>query len=71
MKKIKLNITGMSCNHCLNRVQTTITELEGVEKAKVNLKKATASVKFDEMKQSPEAIANAVKEVGYQAEVAK
>lgn len=40
MKKIKLNITGMSCNHCLNRVQTALTELEGVEKAKVNLKKS-------------------------------
>lgn len=46
MEKIKLNVSGMNCNHCVNRVETALNELEGVEKVKVNLKKGTAQVKY-------------------------
>lgn len=70
MKKIKLNISGMTCNNCLNRVETALTELEGVKKVKINLKKETASVKFDQTIQEINDLTKAVDQAGYQAELA-
>lgn len=70
MKKIKLNISGMTCNNCANRVETALSELEGVEKVKINLKKETAKIKYDETIQDRDNFQEAVEEVGYQAELA-
>ena len=47
MKKTKLKIDGMSCQHCVKTVTDTLTELPGVRRAKVNLRKAEAVVHFD------------------------
>lgn len=68
MKKVTLKITGMSCAHCVNKVETALQELKGVEKAKVNLKKEVAKVKYDEAVQTLNNLTEAVKEVGYEAE---
>ena len=47
MKKTKLKIDGMSCQHCVKTVTDALTELPGVRRAKVNLRKAEAVVRFD------------------------
>ena len=47
MKKTKLKIDGMSCQHCVKTVTEALTELPGVRRAKVNLRKAEAVVRFD------------------------
>jgi copper chaperone CopZ len=39
MKKTILTIKGMSCAHCVNKVESALEGLNGVESAKVNLKK--------------------------------
>lgn len=70
MKKIKLNISGMTCNNCVNRVETALSELEGVEKVKINLKKETAKIKYDETIQDRDNFKEVVEEAGYQAELA-
>ncbi|QGU95313.1 heavy metal transport/detoxification protein [Clostridium bovifaecis] len=36
MKK-KLNIEGMSCNHCVMHVKNALMEVEGVKNVEVNL----------------------------------
>ncbi|WP_440896484.1 copper chaperone CopZ [Amphibacillus sp. Q70] len=69
MEKIKLNISGMNCNHCVNRVETALKELEGVEKVKVNLKKGTAQVKYDQAVQQVNQLTEAVNQAGYQTEL--
>lgn len=68
MKKITIKITGMSCAHCVNKIETALQGLQGVEKAKVNLKKEIAKVKYDETVQTLDNLKEAVKEVGYEAE---
>ncbi|WP_077303219.1 copper chaperone CopZ [Virgibacillus pantothenticus] len=70
MKKITLNITGMSCAHCVNKVETALQGLQGVENAKVSLKKEIAKVKYDETVQTLDNLTEAVKEVGYEAKPA-
>lgn len=71
MEKATLKITGMSCAHCVNKVETALQGLRGVENAKVILKKGTAKVKYDETVQIVENLTAAVKEVGYEAEAFK
>jgi copper ion binding protein len=68
MKKITLNVTGMSCAHCVNKVEKALQGLQGVEKSKVNLKKEIAKVKYDETALTLESLTAAVKEAGYEAE---
>ncbi|HLR54865.1 MAG TPA: cation transporter, partial [Pseudogracilibacillus sp.] len=52
MTKINLKVNGMSCAHCVSKVEKALQGLQGVEKAKVNLKKETAKVKYDDTVQT-------------------
>lgn len=40
----KIIIEGMSCNHCVARVEKALMEVEGVKSVKVDLKEKTAVV---------------------------
>ena len=65
--KITIKINGMDCEHCAHHVKTTIENLDGVEKADVNLRKSEAAVTL--AKNNPataEIIAQAVKDIGYE-----
>ncbi len=68
MKNITLNISGMSCNHCVMHVTNALKELTGVSDAKVDLQRKTAEVTFDESKVGKDAMVAAVKEAGYKVE---
>jgi copper chaperone len=61
----------MTCGNCVKKVETKLKELDGVEKAKVDLENASAKVKYDETKQSPESLSKAVTEAGYESEPIK
>ncbi|MBN2222824.1 MAG: heavy metal translocating P-type ATPase, partial [Vallitaleaceae bacterium] len=37
MEKIKLNVNGMTCMHCVGRVDKALSSVEGVERVKVDL----------------------------------
>lgn len=63
MKKI-MAIEGMSCEHCKNRVETVLKQIEGVDNAKVNLKAKTATVSMKE-EVSDDRLNTAVKEAGF------
>lgn len=71
MEKAIFNIKGMSCEHCVNKVETALQKQNGVAKAKVNLKKGTAKVKYDETIQTVNNLISEVKEVGYEAEAVR
>lgn len=68
MEKIVLKIDGMTCGHCVGKVEKALKSLPGVEVAKVDLKKGTAKVKYDESKQSIDKMNEAVREAGYESE---
>lgn len=64
MKKI-LTVEGMSCAHCQARVEKALAAVLGVESAKVDLKKKTATVALSGMV-ADDALMKAVKEAGYE-----
>ena len=50
MTELKLKIEGMSCMHCVARVEKALMELDGVEKANVSLEKKEAKIEYYEAK---------------------
>lgn len=48
MENVTLNVKGMSCGHCVNAVEGSVSELQGVKKVKVHLDKGTVDVEFDQ-----------------------
>jgi Cu+-exporting ATPase len=62
-----LQITGMTCASCVAHVERALRELQGVSQAIVNLATGTAKVEFDPSQVSLEQMAQAVREVGYEA----
>ncbi len=60
MRKQRFDITGMTCSACSARVEKTVSNLEGVAEANVNLLKNSMSVAFDNSVISEDAIIAAV-----------
>ena len=64
MKKITIEIEGMSCMGCVRNVEKSLKELKGVEEVEVSLedKKAVVEVSEDI---SSEDLKSKIKEAGY------
>lgn len=43
-----LNIEGMSCGHCVQKIEKFVGELKGVESLKVSLENKSLEVSFSE-----------------------
>ena len=67
MQKTKLKISGMSCQHCVKTVKDALTALEGVQRAKVNLRKGEAIVHFDADRTTTLNLTEAITEAGFEA----
>ncbi|SKA11188.1 copper ion binding protein [Pilibacter termitis] len=68
MQKTTLNITGMTCKHCVATVENSLNETAGVKKASVSLGKQNAKVKFDENETSVAELIQVIQNAGYSAE---
>jgi copper chaperone len=62
---IELDITGMTCDHCVNAVTGALKEVEGVSDAVVSLDEKRATVTADTVDIG--ALIAAVEEEGYEA----
>ncbi|MFC7492792.1 MULTISPECIES: heavy metal translocating P-type ATPase [unclassified Nocardioides] len=60
-----LDIEGMTCASCVNRVQKALSRVEGVEAASVNLATETAAVTYDPGTVDRAALTAAVEKAGY------
>lgn len=59
----RLSIEGMSCNHCVGRVTSALTKVEGVTSAKVDL--ATKSAVVEGTTLADAQLKQAVEDAGY------
>ena len=64
-KEADIRITGMTCAMCTQAVSSVLEELEGVEKAEVNLGTETARIRYDPSKISLDNMDRAINELGY------
>lgn len=63
MKNEILKVGGMTCNHCVNTIQKALS-LIGV-KSKVDLKKQTVEVEYDDKKYKIDDLKKIISENGY------
>lgn len=64
--KIKIEINGMSCNHCVKHVEECLSELDGVKKVEVSLENKSAIIESD-TPISEDTIKTALDDYGYEA----
>ena len=65
VRELRLPVHGMTCGSCARSVERTLAATPGVSKAKVDLPDASATVEYDPSRTSPEALASAVRDLGY------
>src|SRR5438045_426008 len=65
-ERIELPIEGMTCASCAARIEHKLNKLEGVT-ASVNYATEKAAVEYDPAEVTPEALLEAVEQVGYSA----
>jgi copper chaperone CopZ len=56
----------MTCANCVRSVQRKLAATPGVGKASVDLGSASAEVEYDPARVSPETLAGAVRQLGYE-----
>ena len=61
----QLIVTGMSCQHCVHTVKSSVGALAGVDSVEVSLEHKLVTVGFDPAATSLEAIKHAITDEGY------
>ena len=64
-ERIDLPITGMSCASCAQAIQKGLSELQGVDKASVNLATSKATIFYDPGQIGVESLISSIRKSGY------
>ncbi len=70
MANVKLRVTGMTCGHCLAKVERALKGTAGVYSAIVNLQAGEAEVDFEDDTATTTQLIAAIEHAGYGAELA-
>ncbi|MBP7792119.1 MAG: heavy-metal-associated domain-containing protein [Candidatus Goldbacteria bacterium] len=63
--KQKIMVSGMHCPGCEMNVKMALEEKDGIKKVKVDYKKGTVELEFDEKKISIDGIKKTIRDAGY------
>jgi Cu+-exporting ATPase len=66
---VRFPIEGMTCTSCVSHITKAVRRIEGIETVKVDLGSDSATVGFDPAQTSLTAIAEAIREAGYEPHV--
>ncbi|KQL55132.1 copper resistance protein CopZ [Heyndrickxia shackletonii] len=66
MKKLTLEVLGMSCGHCVNSIEGSVGALNGVEKVKVHLSEGLVDIEFNPEAVTLEQIKETIDDQGYE-----
>lgn len=64
-EQVNLQVSGMSCQHCVKAVTDSVMALPGVEDVKVSLENGAVDVAYDQASVDVSQIAEAIEEQGY------
>lgn len=65
MEQSLLNVSGMSCSGCEQRIAKVLKQLDGVFKAEANYESGEVRIIFDISKTSEPSIRDAIAQAGY------
>jgi copper chaperone CopZ len=66
MKEIKLQVKGMSCSGCEQRIQKVLARVEGVVRSAANHQAEEVRVVFDQNRTSEETLRSSIEQAGYE-----
>ncbi len=66
LKKIQVNIEGMSCEGCENTIESALAKLDGVYEAEALHKEGIATITFDSTKVDTQIISQTIDNLGYE-----
>lgn len=66
---VVLNIRGMCCQGCANKIQRTLVGINGVKTATVSFQKGEAEISFDSVVVSTDTIVATINNIGYKATI--
>lgn len=66
MSKVTLNVEGMSCRACVNKVEESVGQLNGVESVKVQIPEGKVDVTFNDSTINLAGIKGAIQNTGYE-----
>jgi len=66
MENVTLNVSGMSCGHCVKAVEENVGKLTGVQEVKVDLENGKVKVAFESEKLSLDTIKETIDDQGYE-----
>lgn len=68
-QSIRINISGMTCDHCADSVLNALHAVPGVTSANVHLQPGYADVRYDDGVAKPQDFLSAVETEGYEATI--
>jgi copper chaperone CopZ len=66
IETVTMPVHGMTCGGCVRTVEKKLSGTPGVAKVTVDLAGASATVEYDPSAVRPEALANAVRQLGFE-----
>jgi len=66
MKEVKLQVIGMSCSGCEQRIQKMLARVEGVLRSAADHRAAAVRVMFDPNRTSEQAVRSCIEQAGYE-----
>lgn len=65
METATLTVNGMSCAHCVQAVEGSVGNLDGVKQVQVRLDEGKVDIQFDAQRVSIEKITETIEDQGY------
>lgn len=65
MNTIKLNVNGMSCEHCVKSIKNGLLDKNGIAFVEVSLKDKTVKIDYSDVVITSDEIKNVIEEIGY------
>ena len=62
---VTFKVEGMSCGHCVKAIESSVTEISGVDNVQVHLENGTVDVEFNKDVVEVQQITNTIEEQGY------
>ena len=65
MEQIELNVSGMTCGACEQRIEKALTRIDGVVQSAADHRAARVRVMFDPARTSESALRSCIERAGY------
>ena len=69
MRKVNIDVEGMTCAACSSRIQKVLDKKEGVESSNVNLLSNKAVIEYDEEKISKDELIKSIEKTGFEVPI--